>query len=368
MNIKRWFLVAALVLMLSLVGLPVAAAQGGGVHFGDYVLAVGDSVSGDLTVFGSVTLKSESSLNGDLTVFGPLYMETGAVVDGDVTVLGEANIAGVIDGSAFVAGATVLRETARIEGDLSIAGALEQHPGAIIKGTFTPADSRGFNWDAPFTGPVFIPGRQARWVFNPTPLINLMNAVATLVIMALFSMLLASVWPKHLERAANTVIDAPWISMGMGFLALVVGAVIVAILIVTICLALFGFVGIAIGMLALAFGWVAMGLVVGERMLKSLFKQPTPSIVLSALVGTLTITLLAQLVSAFSCLGGLLLPLYALAVGVVLLTRFGTMPYAVRGSAVVMPSAPVPVAPVAPIEPVTTFDFADELSSPDGEA
>lgn len=373
MAIKRWFQAVWVALFLSVVGLPVFASQGGGVHFGDYTLAAGDSISDDLIVFGSATLESGSSMTGDLACFGPVTIAEDATLDGDLSAFGEADIAGTVQGNAFVAGAVTLRETARIEGDLSAAGTLQQEEGSIVEGDITPYEDSDFSWDFPFTGPVVPPAPQTHWGFGPAPWVKLGQNVATLVVLALFAILVASLWPRHMQRAANTIAEAPWISMGIGALALLVAAIVMAILFVSICLALFGFVGVAIAVVVVAFGWVSIGFFIGEHILKSLFHQDAPTVVLSALTGTVALTLLAQLVS-LNCIGGLLVwPLFALAAGAAVLTRMGTMPYAVRGNAVAMPltppqsAAPQSAAPQPPMAEAPEEDAEEELPSPEGD-
>jgi hypothetical protein len=101
-------------------------------------------------------------------------------------------------------------------------------------------------------------------------------------------------------------------------------------------------IGLIITGIGILFGWVALGLVLGRRVLVSLLDQPAPKPAVSAIVGTALITLIlamARIVAPFRTL--LLFLLVPPAVGAVLLTRFGTMPYATSGRS----SLPNPVPP-----------------------
>ena len=78
-------------------------------------------------------------------------------------------------------------------------------------------------------------------------------------------------------------------------------------------------------------GWVALGAVLGERVLHGLFKTTENTPVLATLLGTASLTLLAVLVNLISdCLYAVLIfPIFALAAGAVFLTRGGTRRYVI---------------------------------------
>lgn len=395
--VKRWFYASVLALMVLAVALPALAAQGGigGVHFGPYSLAAGDSVTGDLVVFGPVTLGRDSTLTGDLVAFGELEMREGARVRGDMAVFGAAEIAGTVAGDIFSAGELQLRATARVEGNVSSAGAVTKDPAAVVEGQIARVEGiRGFNWRFPF-GRITIDGedgpsaptvevRQPLWL---RMLWKMARGLLTIIVLGLFALFFASLWPRHVERVAETVVNVPLPSFGVGLLALIGAGLVLAVLAITICLSPLALVGGVIVGVGAVLGWIALGSVLGDRVLRGLLNAEKVTPVTAAVLGTVLLTILAVLVDVVSsCLYAILIwPLVALGAGAVVLTRFGTMPYAATGN--VRPPAPPsavsprsPAAPPRPIEPVVPVaaesvtsktpeesEHFDELPSPFGE-
>ncbi|OQA22755.1 MAG: Polymer-forming cytoskeletal [Chloroflexi bacterium ADurb.Bin360] len=394
--LKRWIHASVLALLLLLTALPVLAAQGGigGVHFGPYNLAAEDSVTGDLVVFGPVTLGRDSSLTGDLAAFGALEMREGATVHGDVAIFGAATIAGTVEGQVFSAGELQLRAAARVEGNVSSAGQITQEEGAIVEGEIQRVDSiRGFNWDFPFD-PVNVDGGDGPWLpgvevqpSQPFWLQMLWKSVRgflTILALGLFALFFASLWPRHVERVAETIVNVPLPSFGVGLLVFIGAGLVLVILTITICLSPFALIGGIIVGLGAVLGWVALGSVLGDQVLRGLFKAEKVTPVAAAVLGTVLLTTLAVLVHVISdCLYAVLIwPVIAFAAGAVALTRFGTMPYAATGNVrppVAPPVAPsrrpiAPVPPAAPAAPVPAEPAAvpeepdlEELPSPLGE-
>lgn len=350
---KKWYVGVVLALLMAVVALPAFAApesqSGGGVHFGSYTLDEGDDHAGDLVVFGGpVLLMEASTFDGDLTVFGPLEMEPGASIEGQLVVTGRADIAGEVEGDLFSAGAVVLRDTAFIAGDVSAVGRVEQEEGADIGGELIPMDEDDWRlpWGVP--GPFPAPrvdsptveiSRTPRWV---AIFLRLVRGVASVVILSLLALVVASLWPIQMERVGRAMEEAPLPVYGVGLLTLILVGLAAVLLTITICLSLFAVIGLIITGIGILFGWVALGLVLGRRVLVSLLDQPAPKPAVSAIVGTALITLIlamARIVAPFRTL--LLFLLVPPAVGAVLLTRFGTMPYATSGRS----SLPNPVPP-----------------------
>ncbi len=393
--LKRWVHASLLAVLLLLMALPVGAVQGGigGVHFGPYNLAAGDSVTGDLVVFGPVTLGRDSSLTGDLATFGALEMREGAIVRGDVAIFGAATIAGTVEGQVFSAGELQLRDTARVEGDVSSAGQITRDEGAIIEGEIQKVDGiGGFNWNFPF-GPsewgdrdeplppiVEVHASQPLWL---QILWKMVRGVLTILALGLFALFFASLWPRHVERVAETIVNVPLPSLGVGLLVFIGVGLILVVLTITICLSPLALIGGIIVGLGAVLGWVALGSVLGDQVLRGLFRAEKVTPVAAAVLGTVLLTTLAVLVHVISdCLYAVLIwPMIAFAAGAVALTRFGTMPYATTGNVrppvappvvpsrrpvvpapSAAPAAPAPVEPAAPEE----LDLED-LPSPFGE-
>lgn len=361
------FIVILNLLLLTLPG-PVMAAQGddGDLHFGSYSLSAGETEYGDQVVFGEANIGEGAYLDGDLVVFGDAY------------------IAGEIDGSVFCAGTTRLKDTAHVYGDISSIGTVIQDEGSIVDGDITYVDdTTEFEW-VNFPGMVpfqFSPPRPQHqpWL---DAVGKVLRGFMTLIIMGLLALVIISIWPKHVERVGDTIMESPLMTFGVGFLTFLVSAIVLMILLLTICLSPFALLGaVALGV-ALVFGWIAIGLKLGQRIFNGLATQ-SQSIALPAIVGTLIITLvmvMANLVWGFLYFV-LICLLASPAIGAVVLTRFGSVPYASRGQLppthTLPPSAPVPPAPPVPAQEVpapempaavaeTRFETLEETVAEDG--
>lgn len=386
---KRVIFAGMIAVLLLSAALPALAAQGGigGVHFGPYTLNAGDSVTGDLVVFGPVTLGRDSNLSGNLAAFGAVTMRENARVRGNLAVFGAADVAGIVEGDVFAAGELRLRGTARVEGDVSSAGAVVRDPGAVVEGEIQHVEGvRGFSWNFPFgpitpgddSQPPMIQVRPSRPVWLNV-LWKLVRGFLTIVVLGLFALLVTSLWPRHVERVAETIVNVPLPSFGVGLLAAIGVGALLFILTVTICLSPLALIGAVIAGLGMVLGWVALGSVLGDRVLRGIFRAEQATPVAAAVLGTVLITVLAVLVHlAWDCLYAILIwPLFALAAGAVVLTQFGTTPYASTGAvrSPVAPAAP-PRRPVTPARPVAprvetpvepALPEVDALPSPYGE-
>ncbi len=384
--VKRLVYALVLVAILLLPVLPAAAAPdnqgGGGVHFGPYVLSSGDSFSGDLVIFGEVTLKEDSELNGDLVVAGPLVIEENAVVIGEITVAGATEIGGKVDGDIFVAGSVELLETAHIIGDLSVMGELSQSEGATVEGDIVPVDERDAEGRFPFPDGIPVPirpiveGRAERRtpVWLRFILATLQGVVGSLVL-GILALVIISLWPQQAERVGETIEEVPITAFAIGALALFLVMLASLLLVITICLSPFVLIIMAVVGVGMLLGWVSLGLLLGRRVMKGLLHQPNPSPVLATFVGTILVSFVVVLAGFWGPLRLLfLLFLFPLVGGAVLLTRFGSIPYARQGGWATPtpitplqvppeppPAPPVPPAPadVAPQGPVDLDEFED---------
>ena len=360
---KKVWNVLFIVVLCSLFVEPVRAYSmdeqgGGGVQFGPYTLEAGNTTSGDLVVFGGpVTLEYDSYFDGDLTVIGELSIEQDATIDGQLVVLGNASVAGSVNGNVFVAGPINLEESAYIDGDLSVVGQLSQEDGAIVEGDIVPIDEN--NWDIPIridvpepvVSPVIIGSKDNQTPFWIRTLKAIAQAVASVVILTLLALVATSLWPQQIERVGRTIEEAPLVSFGTGLLALVVALLAAVLLAITICLSPFAIIGLIVVSLGVLMGWIALGLVLGRRVLSAMFNQPQPQIALAAVIGTGLLTILMAMTQVFGALQALLIFLLIPPVaGAVLLTRFGSMPYATRGVSGVV-SGTKPVAPTTTPQP-----------------
>jgi cytoskeletal protein CcmA (bactofilin family) len=362
MNKKVW-IILLLVGLVTVFAEPALATTGvaqggGGVRLGPFTLEAENTTSGDLVVFGGpVTLEENSHFNGDLTVFGYFTMSEGATLNGQLVVLGEAAIGGMVDGNVFVAGPVNLAETATIDGDLSVVGQITQDEGAIVKGEIIPIDESDWNFpiNIDIPGPIVSPSLPqsgvVRMPFWLRTLTAIAQALVSILILTLLSLVVVSLWPQQIERVGRTIEEALLISYGTGLLTLVVAVLAAVLLAITICLSPFALLILIALSLGGLMGWIALGLVLGRRVLSSLFNQPQPKLVLAAVIGTGLITTLLAMSQVFNALQALLFfILIPPAVGAVLLTRFGTLPYATRGGTGVVTGSK-PATPSSPTGP-----------------
>lgn len=341
---------------------PVLAAPGpqgdGNVIFGPYTLASGTTATGDMTVFGGpATLRPDSNFNGDLAVFGTVDIQKSANLNGALVVFGDADVAGNVDGDVFVIGALVLRETAHISGNVSATGAIDRRDGAAVDGDITPMTEREFNFrrdfpievPPPFTGPSAAVRSRPVWIQG---LWATVKAITGIIVLSLLAMVIVSIWPQQTERVGRAIEEATLTSFGMGLLVYLVAFIVLTILLITICLSPFALLGWLIVGAGLLLGWVSLGSILGKRVLTSIFNQPQPQQVVAALLGTALLTLVLAMTRVFWPIHGILMfVLVPLATGAVLLTRFGTMPYASQGGVSTPPRAPRDPRPQGPILP-----------------
>jgi hypothetical protein len=85
--------------------------------------------------------------------------------------------------------------------------------------------------------------------------------------------LVALIWPQQTAQVGRAIVDAPWLSLGIGLLTSITSTALVVALAITICLSPVA----ALAALALSaaglFGWIAIGEQVGERLLQALNVQ-----------------------------------------------------------------------------------------------
>jgi len=287
-----------------------------------------------VVIFGKdFTLESGKKLDGDLVVFGGnVVLEEDSVVDGTVFIMGgSATVAGeVVDELVVIGGNIELKSTAFIGGDVvAWGGQVERAEGAAVKGNVLTGITTRF-----FRGPRIVrvlpfpptPGRVpletgTRFFFNT--MMDIFKAVVTALALMALGLLVVLFLPRQTEMVAQAVLAAPLPSLEVGFLTAVVAVGLTALLAITVCLspiALFiGLVTTAAGF----FGWIAVGLLVGQKLLEGL-KAQEPAPLLAVVIGVLLISL----ISALPCLGFFVfLGVVSLGLGGVVLTRFGTMPY-----------------------------------------
>jgi hypothetical protein len=319
------------------------------------VFADGD---GGRIIFGeSFTLESGERMDGDLVVLGgSVVLETRSRVEGNVVVMGGSiRVAGEVEGDVVTFGGNaVLRSTAVVDGDLvTIGGNVQRDHGAVVRGNEVEGlEFEGFPRIESFPKRLHFDTWGSRW---SSPLFDIVGDIVGALALAALGLLVVLFWPKQTEVVGHTVLIAPLASAGVGLLTFVVAVVLIVLLAITICLSPVAFLlGVAL-LVAGIFGWIAIGLLVGQRLLEALNVKGITSLMAVA-AGTLLISVLR----AIPCLGDIFAFVVGCAgLGAVVLTRFGRQTYPL--------STGVPSAPPAPPAPIQTEEIVAEEVEPEAE-
>jgi hypothetical protein len=328
---------------------------------------------------GTFRLESGETLDGSLIIFGgTATTEEDTVVEGDVVVLGGiVSVNGYIEGNLVGVGGVVnLNENAIVEGDLTtVAATLNRNPGAqvngqVITGIDIPAlsvlpstiDIPSFNRFEPAISPAAFTFWRIFWFIFRT---ILWGALAALVTMFL---------PKQTTKVSDAIIDQPLTTGGVGLLAVIVVPIILVLLAITCILSPVSLLGALAIVIAWAFGRIAIGLEIGNRIAKSFDKDwPVP---LAAGVGTFGLALVVDSAGTFiDCVGWLLPTVVGLfGLGGVILTRFGTCSYPPDQQVGSIDEAIVPAELIevddteVVEEEVAGTDEPDDIPDPSGES
>jgi cytoskeletal protein CcmA (bactofilin family) len=335
---KRLWVVLSLVLVATL-ALPLSAAAAGPhdvlldgrvVFGGSFTLAAGETLDGDLLVFGgSATLEESSTVTGSVFLMGGNLNSAGTII-GDLALMGgNANLqaGAVVQGDVSTFGGNVNRDPgARIEGQVITGGDTIEIPG--LQGV--P------QWQFPFVERTW-PTRPMIDI-NTSPLWNGGWLLLQSLILAALAVLVVMFGANGVGRVSRAVTDAPAISGLVGLLGLLGIPALLIGMALTICLIPFMLVGTMVFVAAIVYGWMAIGLEVGERLTRAFKWNLDPAA--AAGLGTFVVSLVANGVNFIPCIGWLAPTLVgALGLGAVLLTRFGRQAYPGRAAAVEVPLA-----------------------------
>lgn len=333
---KKILLACLLALLLATTATPVfAEGDGGRVIFGgDFTLGSGEELDGDLVIFGGNTILEENSR-----------------VDGNVVVMGgSARVAGEVNGDVVTFGGNlVLQATAVVDGDLVNIGAnIVRDDRAVVRGSQVEGlEFRGFPrfWTFP-TRISFNRGIDvwSRFIFD------IFKSIFVALALAALGLLVVLFWPKQTQMVSQAILTAPLPSGGVGLLTAVVALALMVLFAITICLSPVAFLLGVATLVAGVFGWIAVGLLVGQELLEA-FKVRGITPMIAVVVGILLISLLG----AIPCIG-IIAAIVAgcLGLGAVVLTRFGTQTYPLPAR--VPPAPPVPTQP----EEVTVEEVGPE--------
>jgi hypothetical protein len=237
---------------------------------------------------------------------------------------------------------------------VNIGGSIDRDEGAVVRGSQVEGLTFGREFRFPTFARVWTNGYRYNWDnWLLRFFIRALKALATVVLVTVVAALVAIFLPQPLERVSQAVLVAPVNSWGIGFVTAILAALVSATLVITVCLLPFGGLVFLAALVAGVFGWIALGLIVGLRVLEQLkARDITP--VMGAMAGSAILSLIAAAIWIISecCLGWPFVILVgSFGLGAVVLTRFGTQEYVPPQAT---EAAPVPVvedeAELAPVE------------------
>jgi hypothetical protein len=325
-------------------------------------------------VFGSdLKLEAGEVINDDVVVFGGnLEMADGSRIKGNVVVFGgNGEINGEVNGdAAFIGGNVKLGSTARVDGDVSsVGGQVDADQAAYVGGQIVQTTQFSFGRTPfpPFRSMWLQPDLSwhvgfgvFEWFFRIA--LGLVVWLAVALVVAAIGLLVVLFLPEQTGAVGKTITGAAPASFGMGLLTLIVGVTVMAVLAITCCLAPVSVLLGAALSLAMLYGWIVVGYLLGQRLLRALQKDGSePTAVASAVVGIFAITWLPSalmVLGSIPCLGlffwlmgaGLWLLIASTGLGAVILSRFGSQVYT-GGAPTRMPPPPLPPAPPTPPAP-----------------
>lgn len=327
---KRNFLYLSMLLVMLVSPLSAEAASG--------------VLDGRVIIGENFTLRRGEILDGDLLVLGGnVDLEAGSHVQGTVFVMG-GNLTsyGEIDGDLGVMGGNVtLEDGSMLHGDiLTLGGVLTRRPGAQVEGEAGGGISIPGGLEIPdlvipeiTTVPQFSRAIRQSWTLGP--IWQFAGLVMRTLVMGALALLALSFWPAQVERTAQAVVEQPLIVGGLGLLTMIVAPLLLVFLLITIIFSPLSLLGVVLLVVSVVFGTIAVGAEVGSRLARALNWDLQPAI--AGALGTLLITFVVGAIGLIDCIGWIApLVLTAIAIGAVLLTRFGSRVY--LGSA----------APIAP--------------------
>lgn len=271
-----------------------------------------DRYSGWLVLDGVQELDGGETLDGELLLFdGAVIVPAGARVTGSVYMLG---------GDLQLDGA--------VEGDVSLVdGRLSFGPEASVGGSVNRAGGQVLG-----AGQAQIAGglREGAGLEIPLELTRTRRSAGDILLQSLIGGFLLGLaaagvvrlMPVALNRVAHAATRHALVSGSLGLLVAVVGPALVVMMAFTVILVPLALLALFIAGLIILYGWIALGVTLGNWLAPRLPRRPGPS--LSAFLGVWLFMLLLGLVELIPVAGSVLSLLVAIiALGAVLLTRFG---------------------------------------------
>jgi len=280
--------------------------------------APGGSSNGSVRIFGGGYTLPAGQITDSVEVTAGSARIEGTVTGDVVVVAGSATINGTVGHDVKVtAGSVRLGPNSRVGHDVNVvAGSVRRAPGSQVGNRVIVNSSGGdfgdrFNWPG---------GPNTSFDFRPFPFFSGLGLAIAIVVIGV---LIQAFFPRQLSSTSAALVDRPLASLGVGCVTAVAGVMVAALLAVTILL-LPGSFAVVLAMIgAFLFGWTAIVLAVGQRMMAALDWHGGP--IWALVLGGV----LVALVLSVPFIGGFVLLLGgAFALGAVVLTRFGTQPVA----------------------------------------
>jgi hypothetical protein len=302
---------------------------------------------------------------------GNLGMADGSRIEGDAVIFGgSGEINGEIAGDLAVIGGNVrLGPTARVEGDVAaIGGQVDKDENAYVRGDLIETTELDFGRIPlpPFRAVPPRPDFGRDFGVSPFDqffrmMLGFAQGLIVALVVSAIGLLVALFLPEHSQTVGGTIRQAAPASFGVGLLTMIVGAAAITLLFVTCCLAPVGLLAALALVLATLYGWIVVGYLLGQGILRAIQKDKEPTPAASALVGIFIVTLAHQwltVLGGIPCLGflfwllgaGLWLLVASTGLGAVVLTRFGTQPYTGTSPTRRPPPSLPPMSPLSPSE------------------
>jgi hypothetical protein len=176
-------------------------------------------------------------------------------------------------------------------------------------------DVPSFTWSEDFA---FEPFR-----FGTYMLLDAVWFVVRSFMLAALAVLVVMFWLEPTQRVAQAVVDQPVLSGGLGLLTFIITPLALLLLLITL---IGPVIAIMVLIVAGVFGWIAVGLEVGNRMATAFKWDLHPAA--TAGVGTLLMSFVVGGIGFIDCVGWMApFLVIVLGLGGVILTRFGTREY-----------------------------------------
>lgn len=291
------------ILILTLLLLTGCAAQSGESDFSSFWLvfdgnhSIQDFNGSVLILGGDVIVPANGHLNGHLLL-----------------ITGSATVDGTLDGSLYALGGTVtIGETGSVSGNVNVGGGqFTRHPDAQIGGPVNLGDAPDLHSVATMTGSPVLDA-VIGFTFQTLPLL-------------LFAAILARFLPRPLGRIEAMIAHHAPVSGATGVLVLLVGLALLVAMAFTVVLIPVALISGFLLLLAVGFGWVALGTLLGKQLVRLLPRLTSGTLV--AVAGVLLLRLLLTILEPVPVVGTVVNGLTAaVGVGAVTMTRFGQRTY-----------------------------------------